>query len=133
MAEERPLTPDEVTELSEVADALGLATLDDLDELLEAVRDGVVPADDDLAFALGSWLGAAVKTTTGWGWVYLNLDDALEGAALVSRDRSVALLPHHLVAMVLETDSTPRLRILLERLQRGERPRGEPRSYALVE
>ena len=133
MPEERPLSPDEVTELQDVAEALGLTSRADLDELLEAVRDGLVPADDDLAFALGSWLGATIKDLTGWRWVYLQFGTALEGAALVARDRSVALLPHHLVAAALESETTERLQVLLDRLAQGERPRGEPRSYALIE
>lgn len=130
MIQESPLSGDDEAELRDAASELAISDLDGLDALLEAVRQGDVAADDALAFALGAWVGAEVREATGWRWVHLRLGEGLETPALVDEARALALLPLQLAADALEGHQD--LRTLLERLRRGDRPRGTPGTYALV-
>lgn len=130
MIVERRLTPEEREEIVDAAGSVALPDLDALDELVAQAREEGV--DDELLFHLGAWWGEQVREAAGWLWVHLTLGEALEAPALVSEDRGVACLPLQLVAGVLDGSHDPVLRTILERLQAGERPRGAPKSYAIV-
>lgn len=130
MVTERRLSPEEREELAEAAGHVDLPDLDALDALVQAARAGEV--DEELIFHLGAWFGEQVRAATGWRWVFLSFGEGLEAPAVVAEDRSVACLPLQLVGEVLEGQGDDVLRVILERLRAGQRPRGAPRSYAIL-
>ena len=94
--------------------------------------------EDELLFRLGVWLGDRVAAHTSWVWTYLELGPGLEAPGLVATDRSVCFLPLQAVAAAIEATPDPwnpapqPLVVMLSRLAAGDRPKGEPGSYALV-
>ncbi len=134
MVTERKLTAAEKAELDDAREGFAVdeATLPDV---LMGLRMGV---DDELLFRLGVWFGDRVAERTGWVWVYLTLGDALEAPGLVSPDRGLCFLPLQSVASAVDTTPDPwnpapePLMVMLARLDAGDRPRGEPGSFALV-
>lgn len=136
MAEERALTRAEKDELADAREAFALADREALDAFLDEAALGL---DDEALFHFGVWYGDRIAAITGWVWVYLDLGGGLEAPALVSADRAVALFPLQFAAGAMEREVDPwtpqphPLTVLLDRLEGGARPKGDPGSYALVE
>jgi len=130
MADERKLTRAEKDELADARQAFSLPGLDELAEVLDDVAMG--GADDDLLFHVGVWIGDWVAGQTGWVWIHVSFGPGLEAPALVSSDRSLAMLPLQLVGSVADGAPAAELLGLLRRLETGARPSAPPRSFALV-
>lgn len=134
MVTERKLTKAEKDELDAAREGFELEE-DGLTDVLDALGMGV---DDEMLFRLGVWVGDQVATLTGWVWVHLEFGPALEAPGLVAADRSVCFLPLQAVASAVEAQPDPwspaprPLVVMLSRLRAGDRPQGEPDSYALV-
>ncbi len=134
MVTERKLSREEKGELDDAREGFDL-DVDGLTDVLEGLRMG---ADDELLFRLGVWVGDRVADETGWVWVYLQLGAGLEAPGLVSADRGVCFLPLQAVAAAVEAKpdpwnpTPPAIVAMLSRLEAGDRPKGEPGSYALV-
>jgi len=130
VAEERKLTKAEKAELAEARAALSLPDADALAEVLQ--QAATAGLDDDLLFHVGVWLGDHVADLTGWVWVHLRFGPGLDAPALVSADRSLAMLPLQLVGSVVDGADPAEVVSLVERLEAGARPRAPEGSYALV-
>lgn len=78
---------------------------------------------DDLAITLGSLFGEQLRRDLGWEWVYLrarlNATAAGEAFAIVSRDRSLAVLPMITMRKSLDPGASERGVGLLFRMLKG--------------
>jgi hypothetical protein len=147
---ERPLTTEEQEELDGLFTlALGfLPIVTDADEapdpalligalhlLLEEARAGrlaAVPADDLATYGGVLW-GDELCRLKQWEWCYLTIEEGgLEGAAVVTPDRALAVLPIHLIYRWLSRPSAPNdCQPLFDRLVRQE-VAAPPGEYLLV-
>lgn len=113
--------PDVITEVRPLSRA-------ELAELADAASD----TEAEPPFAMGAALLVGVADETGWPAVWLQIR-GVEVIALVSPDRSVALLPLLYADAAFAAGQPERISALLERFELGQRPKGAPGSFAIIE
>ena len=103
--------------------------------LIEEFRAGrlrEVPPDDLAAYGGVVW-GDELCRLQGWQWCYLTLDSGLEGAAVVTPDRSLAVMPVHMVYRWLSRPQAPNeCQPLFDRMSRPPEQAPAPGGYLLV-
>lgn len=153
MPTERPLSEEEEAELDQLcAEAFGLlphpgdlGMAEDTPGVLprfigvmaEAVRRGfelpIEIGQEALALRLGALFGDEVARISGWEWVYLDFENGLEGLAVVSEDRALALMPLHMVATIVRDPGVANtLESVWQTVAGGELGAVRPGAYAVL-